>query len=480
MRRQLLSYIPANIVPAFVAFATIYVFTRFLPPSEYGDYSFAFSAVMIGQSALFYPLTVGATRIYPREERTGSVPHFVKSAYGALGLIDIAAGLMIVAVFLLVPLGGVGRSALLLALPLLLLRGLVTLNQSINRMEGRVGLYTVIECAQPAFGMLIGTGLILTCGASAQAVMLGLIMAALLCALTNAKLFVLACRHGTLNRALIVELARFGWPLALAFLTSCILQYADRFIVGTLGTVSQLGVYAVAYSLVERPTTMLCTSVSSATFPMAVRALEHQGKHAAGVQAGANGAVLLALTVPACIGLALCAGPLANVLVGPDYRTDTAALIPIMAFTALARGVSTHFVDHAFHLARRPALMLQIYAPAAAANIALDIIAVPYFGMFAAAWIALACQSAALALGWFIGRRHFPLFLPRRDLLTVVVATASMAALLSSIRFAVTPLGLAMMVTTGAATYVVCTLLLNGQEIIGQGRRLMQRQVKLR
>ncbi len=465
MQRQLLRYAPANVVPGLVAVATIYVFTRLLAPAEYGDYSFVLSAVMIGQAALFYPLTVGATRIYPREEQGGKLPGFVKSAYASLGLVNAASFALLLAVWWLAPLPGMDGTALLLSIPLLLLRGLVSLNQSINRMEGRVMRYTVVELAQPLLGLAAGTGLMLVLGASARAVMLGLVIAAVICALANARAALLACRTGALDRGVMLELARFGWPLALAYLTSFALQYADRFIVGALGTVSQLGVYAVAYSLVERPTTMLCTSVSSATFPLAVRALEQRGREAAGLQAGRNGAVLLALTVPACIGLGLCAEQLANVLVGPDYRAAAAALIPVMAVTALARGVSAHFVDHAFHLASRPALMLWIYGPAAAANIVLDVLAVPRYGMFAAAWIALACQVAALAAGWLVGRRHFPLILPRQGLAVTAACTAAMAAVLLSWSFPVTLAGLALMVAAGGGTYAAGTLLLNGRYV---------------
>jgi O-antigen/teichoic acid export membrane protein len=109
---------------------------------------------------------------------------------------------------------------------------------------------------------------------------------------------------------------------------------------------------------VERPTSLICLSITTATFSLVLQVLERQGREAARLQAGRNGIALLAVALPACAGLALTASYIAAVLVGPAFRDGVAALIPIMCFATLIRGVRAHFVDHAFHLSGKPLGML--------------------------------------------------------------------------------------------------------------------------
>ena len=47
MYRQIVGYIPANVVPAVVAFVMVYAYTRILTPSSFGTYNFMFSGQVI-------------------------------------------------------------------------------------------------------------------------------------------------------------------------------------------------------------------------------------------------------------------------------------------------------------------------------------------------------------------------------------------------------------------------------------------------
>jgi O-antigen/teichoic acid export membrane protein len=232
-----------------------------------------------------------------------------------------------------------------------------------------------------------------------------------------------------------------------------------------------LGVYAVAFSLVERPTTLLCQLISTATFPMAVRALEREGVAAARTQNGMNGAALLGLALPACIGLALCADQIAAVLAGPAYRAGVASLIPPLAVAALLRNIAAHYLDHAFHLLSRSDLLLAIYAPAAAGNIVLDMLLIPRFGMMGAAAASLIALCGASAAGIAIGHRLFGLWLPAGTIARIMVASLVMAAVLLLFHPGMGAAGLLAKIAAGAGAYGAMAVLLG----IGGARRLLCR-----
>jgi O-antigen/teichoic acid export membrane protein len=115
--------------------------------------------------------------------------------------------------------------------------------------------------------------------------------------------------------------------------------------------------------------------------------------------------------------------------------------------------------------------MLWTYAPAAAANIAINLLLVPRYGMMAAAWSALGCQAAATVGGWVIGRRVFPLWLPLGAVARVVLAVVPMAVALWFLDLPLTWLGLLGSVGTGMAVFAVAGLALD----VGGVRTLLRK-----
>ena len=213
--------------------------------------------------------------------------------------------------------------------------------------------------------------------------------------------------------------------------------------------------------LVERPTTLICSSISTATFPLVVQVLENEGWEAARLQAGRNGIALLAVSLPASIGLALTADYIAASLVGADFRPGVAALLPIMALTALARGVRAHFIDHAFHLSGRPLMMLWTYGPATIVNIALNIYVVPQYGMIGAAWTGLFCQGFTVVSGWVLGKSLFPIWLPVGQVILCGLATVPMTIGLALAHFPTNWFGLLEAVAFGGVLYIMSAVALN-------------------
>ncbi len=463
MYRQIIGYVPSTVIPALVSVLMIYAYTRLLSPEAFGSYSYVFSAVLVLQTSLFYALPIALMRFFPAAYLAGRQFGLLKEAYTvfygmALAVVAIGVGASFV-----LPLPPEYRVAAWLAMPMLLFRSLVQLNQAVNRSANLMRRFNMIEGLHSLLGFGLGIVALFVIGHGPEAIILGLTLAAVFCSAFDVKLLVSPFRRnaGSLDRAELVKLIEYAWPLVAVAATSMILQSSDRFLIGSIGGAGMLGIYAVAYNLVERPTTLICSSISTATFPLVVQVLEHQGRQAARVQAGRNGIALLAVALPACVGLALTADYIAASLVGPDFRQGVAALIPIMSFTALARGLRAHFIDHAFHLSGRPLLMLWTYGPATVANIALNLYVVPRYGMMGAAWMALVCQGATVVGGWFLGTSLFPIWLPLGQVGMCILASVPMGAALLLIRFPLDWAGLSAAISMGGAIYLVSAAVLD-------------------
>ena len=478
MYRQIIGYIPSNVIPALVSVVMVYAYTRLLSPAAFGGYSYVFSAVLILQTSLFYALPIAVMRFYPAAAIADRQDGLLKEAYSVFYMMGLAVAAICVAAGLLIDLPADYRIAAWLALPLLLFRSLVQLNQSVNRSANRMRRFNTIECTHALLGLGLGLAAMSVLGRGAEAIIVGLLIAAVLCSSIDLRLLASPIRRaaGTLDKTELVRLVAYAWPLVAVAATAVILQSSDRFLIGSLAGTSALGIYAVAYNLVERPTTLICSSISTATFPLVVQVLENHGREAARLQNGRNGIALLVVTLPACVGLALTADYIAASLVGPAFRAGVAALLPIMSFTALARGLRSHFIDHAFHLSGRPLQMLWTYLPATVVNIALNLFIVPRYGMFGAAWTALLCQSGTVVGGWFLGTSLFPVWLPIGQVVRCLLSVVPMAVALILVRFPLNWFGLFEAILLGGAIYLVTAITLDVGDVRSIGRKALRKR----
>jgi O-antigen/teichoic acid export membrane protein len=461
MFRQIIGYVPSTVIPAVVSFLMIYVYTRLLTPAEYGRFSLVFSAILVIQTSLFFAVPMALTRFYPEALAQDRREEFLGACYSLFYGFSVLLLLLVgvVSVFIL-PQDPV---LWILSILVLLARSAVVLNQSVNRISFAIRRFTIIECAHAVLGLGLGTIFIYWFGASAEAVVQGLLISALLCMAADHHLLLTPFRFGwrKIERAGLATLVRFSLPLIVVDMTVCLLTLSDRFLLGKLGGVDVLGIYTVAYSLVERPITLICTAITTATFPFAVHLLQDKGKDAAGRQVGQNGGILLALAVPACVGLSLTAPQMAAVMIGADFRAGVTALIPVLCVVALLRGCSVHIIDHAFQLAGRTSLAIWAYGPAAIANVVLNVVLIPRYGVFGAAWAGLAGQSIAVVAGWGLSRTVFPITLPIFEIAKTIVAAGLMAVLLIQVTFEATGVGLFQAIVTGTLTFAAAAIVLN-------------------
>jgi O-antigen/teichoic acid export membrane protein len=467
MLKQITGYMPANIIPAVTSFVMVYAYTRLLTPKSFGAYSFIFSAVMLAQTAVYYSLSISTLRFYPVAVLNGGVASLMKGVYSIFYAISVLVSFVWIAASILLAIPPDYLHAAWLAVPLLVLRSAVSLNQAVNRSANRTGRYNLIECANAVGSLIFGLAAIFLLAPTAGSVLLGFVVAAAICCAVDIRLMLSPFRTSNqkLDREALTPLVAYSIPLATTAIAASILQLSDRFLLGTLGNAEMLGIYAVAFSLVDRPISLICSSISTVTFPLAVHVLENQGQEAGRSQNAKNGTVLLGLLLPACVGLALTAPLIAAVLVGDQFRVGVARLIPIFCLMALCRGVRAHFVDHAFHLARRPDMMLWTYAPAALASILLNLIAIPRYGPYGAAFVGLVCQAGALAMGWAMGRSVFPIWLPPTSLLKSFAALLPMIAVLTIATFPPNLLGLICAVGLGGGLYLASALVLDVGQI---------------
>jgi O-antigen/teichoic acid export membrane protein len=472
--RGVLGYLPVNIVQGVVGLLTIVVFTRVLDPRQYGDYALALSVVMVVHTALFTWLEAAMARFQPAEAATGSVANHFATLYRTWGM--LAAALVVVGggALALWPMAASLKIALATGLGGTLFKGLGRLAQEHRRAAGRVKEAALLDIVITAGGFAAGA-LLAVAGLGGAAPLTGLGLAFMVCLVWVLPSELKLARGGRLELARIKTYAHYGLPLAASLILGLILGTVDRFLIAAFMDASAVGVYHAGYSLANRTLDVIFIWLGSAAGPAAIAALEFGGRPALDKTAREQSSFMLLVTIPAAVGLALVAKPLAGLLVGEALRDGAARVTPWIAASGLFAGITTYYFHTAFTLAKATRLMLLAMTVPAAANIVLNVLLIPRFGLTGAVIATTVSYGLGLVASAAIGRRAIALPIPWDTLIRAGLASAVMAVAVSLIPDFGGLLELALKAGVGALVYGALALVLDAGGARSQGAALVSR-----
>ncbi len=408
--RGVIGYLPVNLVQGVVGLLTIVTFTRLLTPAQFGDYALGFSAMSLIHTGLFTWNEAAMARFWAGEAGKDDGRAHAASVYGAWRLLLLAlpvAGL--IAWFW--PMHEGLRWAVLAGVVAIAPRALARLAQERRRAAGEVRAAALLDMGQTTGGFAIGALLALA-GFGGAAPLIGMGLAAAL-----ALPFVIGGEHrrargARLEPARIRAHAAYGVPVALSLILALVLSTTDRFLLAGFLDEAQVGVYHAGYSLANRTLDVVFIWLGAAGGPALIMALERGGKPALAQAAREQAELMLLLTVPAAMGLALVAAPLAQLMIGPALVTGAAHVTPWIALSGLLAGLTTYYFHQAFTLGKRTPLLLAAMAIPASLNLALNLLLIPRFGLDGALWATPASYALGLAASAWLGRRAIVLPIP--------------------------------------------------------------------
>lgn len=430
--RGVIGYLPANLVQGLVGLFSIVAFTRLLTPEAYGAYALAFSTATLIHTLSFTWLEAAMARFYAKEAEAGALPAHFATLYRLFcvlaSVLPLAAGIVV----WLLPMGAPLKLAIVAGLVATPLRSLAKLAQEHRRAAGRVRSSALLDIGQTVGAFVIGAGLA-ALGAGGAAPMIGLGLAAAGCLVWVLPEELGAARGGRFEKARAHDYAQYGMPVALSLVLSLALATTDRFMLAAFLDPASVGVYHAGYSLSNRTLDVLFAWLGAAGGPAAVAALERGGPEALQRTAREQASLMLLICLPAAVGLALVARPLAELMVGEGLRTGAARVTPWIAASGFFAGLTTYYLHTAFTLARRTRLLLAAMAIPAGANLVLTFLLIPRFGLDGAMWATAASYAIGAVASLFMGRRVMPLPLPWLELARCGAAAAGMAGVVLAI-----------------------------------------------
>ncbi len=463
-------YLVARGVPGIMAFLSFPLFTRLLLPADYGRYALVVATVGLLNALLFQWLRLSLVRYLPAY-KDNAAP--LKSTLAAMtGALVVGLG-VIAAILCLLPITRVYRPIILPCWIMLASQAFFELASEYTRAMIQPWRYMAIQVARSAALVVLGAAFILM-GAKWWGPLAG---ASAGMALSVAWLWRTdwAGVRLMLDRPTLAKLFHYGVPISVTVALTIVISSSDRFLIAFFRGEEAAGLYSVAVDFTSQTLMLLMMVINLAMFPIAVRALEHQGKEAAQAQMKVNASLMMAIGVPGVVGLAILAPGLANCFFGEKFRGPAAAIIPLIGLGAFLAAFKAYHFDAAFQFAHRTIHQVWIVLGAAILNVAFNVVAIPRFGINGSAVASVLAYLVSIALTIYFGRRYFVLPFPFDACVRVLAASLVMGALLLLVRDHRTPFAVMAQIAAGGAVYGMVLVATNFLELRDTVQRKLAR-----
>ncbi|MES2861389.1 MAG: polysaccharide biosynthesis C-terminal domain-containing protein [Pseudomonadota bacterium] len=457
--RGVWGYLPANIVQGLVGFGAILVFTRLLSPEDFGRYAIAFSIMTLVHVGTFSWLEASMARFWAAERDQTLADHFL-TLYRTAAVMTAAVLPLVALILWLTPIGPGLKLAIGAGLAGIPIRCLAKLAQERFRAAGEVTKSAAMDIAVSLGGFAIGVGCALN-GLGSASPLIGLAAAPLLTLPFVLPGELRRARGGTLYRARLSSYARYGYPIAAGLGLSLIMASTDRFLLEIYMGPAAVGAYHAGYSLASRTLDVLFIWLGAAGTPALIMAWERGSRDAFMTAAREQASTFILIGLPAAVGVALVARPLADFMIGEDLRAAAASVTPWIALSALLSGVTSYYLSQSFVLGRRTDRLLLTLCIPAGANVVLNVLLVPGMGVMGAAIATTTSFGIGVLASIGMGRSIVAMPIPWRTLSRCGVACGVMAAVV----LALPTLGgfpeLMLKGGVGAVVYAIVVLTLN-------------------
>jgi len=451
--RQTILYLPAQIVGPLAQMAAMIVWTHWLTPEALGAYAIVWAIQeLAGLAALSwwsaYVLRYAATLTSADDRRRLDAMESAVQVGAALLQTAIAVAAVRFAL-------DIEPSVQLIAatLAFALSRNIASHFADRARAHVEIAAFSVLQIVGSLAGLGFGLAALAVLPATPETLLWAYAAAQGLALALALPLMRWRPRRPGIDGNLLRAAWRYGAPLLVASLLVWLGSHAIRFVVQYEEGVAAVGYVTVGWWLGLRLTTFAALLVSGASFTVAVQRINEVGHRAALPQFATNGALLLAILVPAVAGVIVLGPSLVEALVAEPYRAATQAILPLAVAAGALRVFKNHGSDQCFLLFERTTLnvwstVLEALATALGCWIGLKL-----GGVYGAVLGCLAAACVAEAASFAVARRLFGYYLNWSDLARIAGAAATMSGVLIALPMAHTLGGLLLEVAAGVAVY---------------------------
>ncbi|MGA8493935.1 MAG: oligosaccharide flippase family protein, partial [Xanthobacteraceae bacterium] len=366
----------ANVISAVFGLINVMVFTRLFAPAEFGTYvlgvGFAGIATAFMSNWLRLPIM--------REQARGDGTDIRGILLPGLMLSCLSAPLA----YVVAVLAGIGSAPALAAAALALAVGFFEVGQDLLR--ARLKAFTVMKATVVRAVLVSVFGVTVSIAGHTGVLLL---MSSTFAYLLAALVFAAPVWAGTVicyDRARLFALAKAGIPFTASVTLYSLSSVIDRFIIAHLIGPAAAGQFSAGADLVRQALIIPAISAAAAFCPLAVRIYTNQGRDAVRSHLEECFEFLLAIVLPASVGLAVVSTPIADVVLGPDFRSMAAAAMPIVSIAVIFQIMTYQYLHIGFLLSERNSFYFWNTSLVLVVNLLVSYVLIMRLGAVGAAW----------------------------------------------------------------------------------------------
>jgi O-antigen/teichoic acid export membrane protein len=461
--KDMVKYMPAQIIPAIVGIVSIPIITRLFPPGDYGNYVLIMATIGV-LSTLVGWLSMSIIRFYPIYKRDGKLEQFYANII-KLSIISIGIISLIFSTILLFTKSYISSNLYFLmwiGILIFILTSFFEILLHFLRAKQLVSCYSAFKVWESITRIGFAILLIIVFNFGIVGLLWGSILS-----LTIALPFLWKKGIGkvslrsNISIPFTLEMARYSFPLLSGNLAAWILSLSDRYILEFFRGSQEVGIYSASYAVSEKSIMLLATLFMLASGPISINIWEKEGKKKSQEFVIKLTRYYLIICFPAMIGLSALARPVIRILTAQEYY-EGYRIIPLVALGAFFLGLQQIFQAGPIFYKKTNFVMYSIIA-SCLLNLGLNFLLVPKYGYVAAAITTLISYVFLLLLMIVISRKIFIWEFPFKSLIKVVCASGVMGIvvyLVGSSMILSTLLNLIIGIIVGVVVYLLMLFLL--------------------
>jgi len=465
--RHSVYYMFAAGVPGLVSFFSIAIYSRLLPPNEYGIFALVIANTLLVQSIAYQWIKNSVTRFLPaHREQPRELLDTILIAYL---VVCALTGVISLGIYLFTNDNHL-RTLILFGTLLLWATTWFDLNLEAARARLQPARYAWMSITRSISAPMIGVPLVLL-GWGAYGLLIGQLGSALMAAMPST----LTTWHQVRLRwhaEIFRKTLRYGLPLTANFAVRYVITTSDRLIIGYFLGASAAGLYAASYDLGWRLLTLIFSSIELAVTPLVFRAFEQQDRTQALRFLSQVRTLTWAVSAPVAAVLIAAPRPLVEMTLGAKFRESALIVIPWIALAYLLF-VIMNFYNYAFKLGLRTELQVLVMALGAGVNLLTNVLLIPRIGLLGAAIATTAAFGAAALLSYILSQRIIPMHMPINDVAKITLASAITAGILHMLPLAGGFWGVIQILLLGSTLYLASLWVLNPAQLRSYLHRLL-------
>lgn len=426
---DLLTYLPAKLLPSITPFITVPVYTHLFSPDEFGRYVLAFGVSELLMAATITGFASGAVRFFVAYKRQGNLSTYFAAMFISF-LVMVTAGALVCSGLLLALKPRISPQLypiLWVAIPTFAASSLSELLMNILRAQERRRSYSAFEMLNRGGTVAFSLLLVLVFDVGVAGLLWG---QCIMLALTALPLIWLTTRE--LGGAQIVvspthlrQIWGFALPITIGNVAVWALRMSDRYFIESFWNSYEVGLYSVSYNIASRSVFFVVGLFLLVPAPIMMRVWEEEGRQAAEKALRNLSGFFLLIVVPVVVGFAVLANPLVRLLAADEYLAGYRAGW-LVALAMLAQGLG-ELASFGLLLAIRSRVIARNQLIVSGINLVLNLVLIPLWGFMGAALSACLSFSLLVVLQAYASSKYLTWRWPTATTVRVVTASAVMA-----------------------------------------------------